>query len=83
MVVVRPFGWLDWIVQRVHAPIPPFDCAWCDGNRHTGDRHDMCSGKSLRPHREYLAFFSVPKVTDCSCALRGHSPPPPPSPPLI
>ena len=51
----------------------PVPCAWCAED----DRHDMCTGKAVRPHLEGAAAFAWRRVgtavEDCSCALRGHA----------
>ena len=50
----------------------PFDCVWCKQER----RHDMCTGKALRPHLEGAAPLWPGRVAtaveQCACALRGH-----------
>jgi hypothetical protein len=52
----------------------PFDCAWCAQDR----RHDMCTGKAVRPPLGFGAgVFGAAAgtvVEDCACALRGHLP---------
>ena len=48
-----------------------FDCAWCI----TEERHDMCTGKAVRPNIDasLVTLHRVAaEVEDCACALRGH-----------
>ena len=50
----------------------PFPCTWCADEQ----RHDMCTGKAVRPHLEGAALFAPRRaataVEDCSCHLAGH-----------